>query len=175
MHFPSLPEAVLASLLPLTALAAAPPSQDKYPVNLGIPPAVPGFVVGHMPFWIDTSDSSVNPFGLPRPVSDQSRFPVSTLPASGAPGSSAVSPAYEVDGNSAAFQGVVAITPGTATPAQRSLGFVCISSGPVTLTLADASTLTLTLAASASFQSLPFAVTNVVLGTGTAATFWGLK
>ncbi len=175
MRFPSLRAATLAAALPLAALAAVPPSQERYSVNLGIPPAVPGFVVGHMPFWIDTSDTSVNPFGLPRPVSDQSRFPVSTLPASGAPGSGAATPSYVLDANSAAFQGVVAITPGVPTAAQRSLGFVCTAAGPATLTLADGSALTLSLAASPSFQSLPFAVTNVALGSGTAGSFWGLK
>ena len=170
-----LPTAMLAAMLPFGAQAAAPPSQDRYPINLRVPPAVPGFVVGDMPFWIDTTDTSVNPFGLPRPVSDQSRLPVSTMPASGAPGSGASTPSYVMDANSAAFQGVVAITPGAPTVAQRSLGFVCTAAGPVTLTLADASTLTLSLVASPTFQSLPFAVSNVALGTGTAGTFLGLK
>ncbi len=79
------------------------------------------------------------------------------------------------DINSAAFQGVVAITPGTATTALRSLGFIVTTAGNVTLTLADASTITLPLAASPQFQTLPFAVTNVALGSGTAGTFWNLK
>lgn len=79
------------------------------------------------------------------------------------------------DTNSAAFQGVVAITPGTAVAPQRSLGFVISSSGAVTLTLADASTITLTLPASTAFQTLPFAVTNVALGSGAAGSFWNLK
>lgn len=79
------------------------------------------------------------------------------------------------DANGAAYQGVVAITPGTATPALRSLGYICTTAGNVTLTLADGSTITLGLAVATTFQTLPFAVTNVALGTGTAGTFWNLK
>ena len=152
MRFQLLPAATLAAILPFAAIAAVPPSQERYSVSLGIPPGVPGFVIGHMPFWIDTTDTSVNPFGLPRPVSDQSRLPVSTLPASGAPGSGATTPSYVLDANSAAFQGVITITPGLPTTPQRSLGFVCTTAGPVTLTLADGSTVTLSLAASPSLQ-----------------------
>ena len=175
MRVSTLLAGMLTAAVPLTALAGAPPSLSKYPVNLGLAPGVPDFIPGHMPFWIDTSDTSVNPFGVPRPVSDQSRFPVSSMPAAGSPGSSPALPSYVLDTNSAGFQGVVPITPGSATPPQRSLGFVCTSSGPVTLTLADASTLTIGLAASPAFQSLPFAVMNLTLGAGTAGTFWGLK
>ncbi len=154
---PRLPSAaMLALLLPIAARAAVPPSQASYAVNLGMPPATPTVIVGHMPFWIDTTDSSVNPFGLPRPVSDQSRFPVSTVPATGSPGSGAATPTYVLDANSAAFQGVVAITPGVATPPQRSIGFICTASGAITLTLADTSTVTIGLVASPAFQSLPF-------------------
>ena len=58
--------AMAVAMLPFVARAAVPPSQDRYSVNLGVPPAVPGFIVGQMPFWIDTTDTSVNPFGLPR-------------------------------------------------------------------------------------------------------------
>ena len=80
------------------------------------------------------------------------------------------------DSNSAAFQGVVAITPGTATTALRSLGFIITAAGNVTLTLADNSTLTIPLQTSGgAFQVLPFAVTNVALGSGTAGSFWNLK
>ncbi len=172
----TLPQAaILAAVLPLAAYAGIPPSQEDYAVNLGLPSGTPAAIVGQMPFWIDTSDSSVNPFGLPRPVSDQSRFPVSTMPAAGAPGSVASTPTYVLDANSAAFQGVVGITPGTATSPLRSIGFICTASGQVTLTLADSSTITLGLVASPAFQSLPFAVSNVALGSGTAGTFWGLK
>lgn len=92
--------------------------------------------------------------------------------AQGAAGSAAW-PVTDI--NSAAFQGVVAITPGTATTALRSLGFIVTTAGNVTLTLADSSTITLALAASPQFQTLPFAVTNVALGSGTAGTFWNLK
>jgi hypothetical protein len=79
------------------------------------------------------------------------------------------------DPNNAAFQGVVPITPGTPVNVGRSIGFVITTGGNVTLTLADGSTITLTLTANTALQTLPFAVTNVSLGTGTAGTFWNLQ
>ena len=79
------------------------------------------------------------------------------------------------DSNSAAFQGVVALTPGTAYTPLRSLGFVCTGAGNITLTLADGSTITLGIVASTTLQTLPFAVSQVALGSGTAGTFWNLK
>ena len=80
------------------------------------------------------------------------------------------------DSNSAPFMGVVPITPGTPVLPQRSIGFICTASGNVTLTLADASTLTLPISiGGGAFQLLPFAVTNVTLATGTTGLFWGLK
>lgn len=88
---------------------------------------------------------------------------------------STANPMPTVDANGAAFQGVVTITPGTPVAAARSLGYVCTASGNVTLTLADGSTVTLALQASTSLQTLPFAVTNVTLGSGTAGSFWNLK
>ena len=157
MRVANLLAGMLAAALPTLAQAAGvPPSQDKYAINLRVAPGVPNVVSGQVPFWIDTTDTGVNPFGLPRPVSDQSRLPVA-------------------DPGAAAFGGVVAVTPGVATAAQRSLGFICTSSGSVTLTMADGSVITLGLIASPAFQSLPFAVTNVALGAGTAGSFWGLK
>lgn len=87
---------------------------------------------------------------------------------------SAANPLPTADAANAAFSGVVAITPGVAVAAARSLGFVITTGGTVTLTLSDASTITLTLAASPQLQTLPFAVTNVALGTA-AGTFWNLK
>ena len=79
------------------------------------------------------------------------------------------------DSNSAAFQGVAQITPGTPVTAARALGYLCTGVGNVTLTLADGSTITIPLVASTALQILPFAVTNVALGSGTAGTFWNLK
>lgn len=79
------------------------------------------------------------------------------------------------DTNSAAFGGVVAMTPGTATTALRSVGFVITAAGNVTFTFADGSTITLAEPASTAFTTLPFSVTTVALGTGTAGTFWELK
>ncbi len=153
--------AIGAVLMVAQIKAAAPPSKPGYQINVPVSSYLaPNFVPSQVPMWLDTTTTMTNPdgttFSLPRPVSDQSPLPA-------------------VDANSAAFQGVIAITPGTATTAERSLGFICTTSGTVTLTLADGSTITLGLIASSAFQSLPFAVTNVALGSGTAGTFWGLK
>lgn len=96
--------------------------------------------------------------------------------ASGAPIGVPGNPVATADSNNAGIQGVVAIAPGTATTAQRALGYVCTAAGAVTLTLADASTITVPIAVNGgAFQSMPFAVTNLALGAGTAGTFWGLK
>lgn len=83
------------------------------------------------------------------------------------------SPLPVTDSASAAFQGVIAITPGTPVTAARSLGFVCSTGGTVTLTLADTSTITLTLTQSTSLQTLPLAVVNVALGSA-AGQFWNM-
>ena len=80
-----------------------------------------------------------------------------------------------LDGNSAAFQGCVALTPGTTASAQRSVGFICTTSGNATFTFSDGSIITVPLLANPVFQTLPFAATLVTLGSGTAATFWNLK
>jgi hypothetical protein len=87
---------------------------------------------------------------------------------------SATNPMPVIDINGAAFQGVVPISPGIPVLPARSLGFICTTAGNVTLTLADNSSITLAIPASTSFQSLPFAVTNVVLA-GAAGIFWNLK
>ena len=79
------------------------------------------------------------------------------------------------DSNSAAYQGVVTISSGTATTPLRGLAFLCTAGGNITLTLADSSTMTFPIAASSNLQVLGFAVSNVALGTGTAGTFWGCK
>ncbi len=80
------------------------------------------------------------------------------------------------DTNSAAYQGVVALTPGSATPATpaRGLGFICTAAGTLTLTLANGSTLAVPIAASAAFQTLSFGVTGIALSGGAAGTFWNL-
>ncbi len=80
------------------------------------------------------------------------------------------------DGNSAAWQGVVALTPGSATPATpgRGLCFYCTAAGTLTLTFANASTMAFPIAASSSLQTLDFAVTGVALSGGAAGSFWNL-
>lgn len=80
------------------------------------------------------------------------------------------------DIQSAPFRGVVSITPGTPLQSQRSIGYICTAAGNATFTLLDGSTLTIPLVtAGGAFQTLPFAVTNITLGGGTAGTFWQLK
>lgn len=83
-------------------------------------------------------------------------------------------PVPTIDANGAAFQGVVVITPGTPVAAARSIGYILTTPCTETLTLADASTIALALQVSTSFQSLPFAVTNVS-ASGCIGTFWNLK
>lgn len=80
------------------------------------------------------------------------------------------------DGNSAAWQGVVALTPGSASPATpgRGLGFVCTAPGTLTMTLANGSTMAFPIAASAFLQTLGFAVTGVARSGGAAGAFWSL-
>jgi len=78
------------------------------------------------------------------------------------------------DANNAAFQGVVAMTVGTAYPAQRSIGIVCTAAGNVQLTLSDSSSITVPV--SVGFQTFPFAVTSVAsAGTTATATYYNLK
>ena len=79
------------------------------------------------------------------------------------------------DSNSVAVQGVVPITPGTATTPLRGIAFYCTAAGNITLTLADNSTMTFPIAASPILQTIGFAVGNIALGTGTAGMFWGTK
>ena len=79
------------------------------------------------------------------------------------------------DGNSAVWQGVVPITPGTATTPLRGLVFYCTASGAMTMTLADGSSMTFPIAASTSLETLDFAVAQIALSGGAAGTFWGLK
>lgn len=76
------------------------------------------------------------------------------------------------DASGAAFQGSSVITPGTAMIAGRSFAYVCTGAGNITITLPDASTMTFGIAASTDLQTLPFAVTLLTLGSGTAGTFW---
>jgi len=77
---------------------------------------------------------------------------------------------------SAGYQGAIAITPGIATTPGRAIGFICTAAGSFTLTLADGSTITLPITTTAgAFQVLPFSVSSLALGTGTAGTFWNLK
>lgn len=80
------------------------------------------------------------------------------------------------DTNNATYAGVVSITPGTAVAAQRSLAYVCTGQGTVTLTYADASTMTVTLPANGyPFSEIAGAFTNVALGSATGCTFWNRK
>lgn len=81
-------------------------------------------------------------------------------------------------GDNGAFQGAVAMAPGTTYPAQRSIGIIATQSGNVALTLADGSTIVLPVIGTSTglFQSFPFAVTAVnTSGTTATATYYNLK
>jgi hypothetical protein len=124
---------------------------------------------------------SVSNFPGTQPVSGT--LAVSTLPAlaTGAntigavnQGTAGSSSWLVSDNNSAPFASVVAITPGTAFTAGRSIGYICTTAGNITLTFANSSTITFPIVASASLQTLPFSPVNLALGTGTVASFWNL-
>ncbi len=88
-------------------------------------------------------------------ASDQSTVPVTDL-------------------QSAPFAGAVAMTVGTAYPAQRSVGVLCTVAGNVEFQFPDGSTLTLPVFA--GWQIFPFAVTQIVAaGTTATATYFNLK
>lgn len=78
------------------------------------------------------------------------------------------------DVNSGPYQSATLITPGTPLPPGRAFGFVCTTAGTVTLTLSEGGTITLPIQAQAALQTLPFAVTNLVLGTA-VGSFWNLN
>lgn len=77
------------------------------------------------------------------------------------------------DANSAAFQGVEALTVNAAqsTP-RRSIGCSCTAEGNATFLLADGSSITLPMYV--GWQTFPFAVKQVAAFTGTG-TFFNLK
>ena len=154
----------------------APLTSGKYQVNPASTSAGPQYVPATVGMWLDSSDVTYGAAGRPRPFSAEYPLPVASSPAAGSPGTSAATPNYVSDNQSMAYQGVVPLTPGTGGYAPlRSIGFICTAAGPVTLTLADGSTITIGVTVSPAFQSLPFAVTEVMLGAGTAGTFWNLK
>jgi len=78
------------------------------------------------------------------------------------------------DANNAAFGGAVAMTPDTTYTARRSIGANCTVAGSVSLTFADASTLTVPV--SVGWQTFPFAVTAVnTSGTTATCSYSNLK
>jgi hypothetical protein len=97
--------------------------------------------------------------------------------ANGIPIGSA-NPLPATDSNNAAFQGAVAMTVGTTYTPQRSIGANCTSSGNVSLTLVDNSTIVLPVVgyAGGAWQTFPFAVA-AVNSSGTTATcaYYNLK
>ena len=97
-------------------------------------------------------------------------------PSTGSPCAIGSSPTCLGDTNDSAFGGVVPLTVGTPdTQARRSLGFVCTSSGSLTLLLPDGSSITVPIQGSPYFQTLPFATFEVSAGTATCANIWNLK
>jgi len=77
-------------------------------------------------------------------------------------------------GDDQAFQGAVAMTPGAAQAAQRSIGMACTLSGNVALVFADGSTLAVPV--QVGWSLFPFAVTTVATaGTTAACVYSNLK
>jgi hypothetical protein len=89
----------------------------------------------------------------------------------GSPGGSAWSVS---DPNNAPFANAIAITPGNTFTAGRSIAFVVTVAGNITLTFGSGNTMTFPVVASAALQTLPFAATQLTLGTGTSGNFWNL-
>lgn len=71
------------------------------------------------------------------------------------------------DVNNTGFIGASTITSGTAFTAGRSIGFICTTSGTITVVFQDTSTLTVNVTADPSFQTLPFVATNVTVNSPT--------
>ncbi len=154
---------------------------SKIPISTPVNDASGNTVVAHL--------GMVNVGGVATPVSASNPEPVTVtnfpatqtvagavsvgnLPAIVSTGT----PLPVADAQSAAFQGVASVTPGSTVSPQRSLGYVCTVPGNITITLPDGSTITLPIqTGGGAFQTLPFAVTNLALGSGTAGTFWNLK
>ena len=148
-------------------------------------PFGPGYALAYVPTvslsWLDQSNLTAGPGGTLVPACPGAPLPVQIIGggagggtvAQGAAGSAAWPVA---DGNSAAWQGAVQLTPGSGTPATpgRGLGFICTAAGTLTLTLANSSTMAFPIAASANLQTLGFAVTGVALSGGAAGSFWNL-
>ena len=139
--------------------------------------AMPGAVIN----WLDQTNTTGSPGGTPVPACQGAPLPVQIIGGGGASGTvsqgAAGSAAWPVaDNNSAAYQGVVALTPGSSTPATpaRGLGFICTAAGTLTLALANGSSMAFPIAASPNLQTLGFAVTGVALSGGAAGTFWNL-
>ena len=160
---------------------AASPFEVVTPASTGRGAVVmPGAVVN----WLDQSNLSAGSGGTPVPACQGAPLPVQVV--SGGAGGSTTSTVAQgaagtsawpvADTNSAAFMGVVQLTPGSSTPATpaRGLGFVCTAAGTLTITFANGSTMALPIAASPILQTLSFAVTTVALSNGAAGTFWNL-
>ena len=142
-------------------------------ITTGVPVAVTNGVLSVSPFGGSGSGTSGSSGSSGGSVTSAGTGGTTAQAIQGIPGGV---PMPTADANGAAFGGVIAVPPGTPVTAGRSLGFVCTSAGNVTLTFADSSTLTMGIAtANAAFQTLPFAVIQVTLGTGTSASFWNLK
>lgn len=86
------------------------------------------------------------------------------------------SPLSVNDTQSTAFQGAVPMTVDTSYAAQRSLGALCTATGNISMTLADASMITLPTSIMAGWNVFPFAVTAVnSSGTTATCTYYNLK
>ena len=69
------------------AMAQTPPVQPQYQINLGPSVGLPfQFVPGDVPMWVDTTNTTINPWGLPTPVSVAKPFPVQVVSGGGGGG-----------------------------------------------------------------------------------------
>ncbi len=109
--------AVLAVATP--AYAAAPPSQPAYQINLGIGPSSPSFAYGSVPMWIDTTNTTVSPIGLPRPTSTEYPLPMACITGCGGSGSS--TPTGAAGSPNAAVVSTQGVQGGTPTPVSGSV------------------------------------------------------
>ena len=80
MHLKSLLRRAAVACLAWAVMGAAPPSQPSYRIDLGQAPLGPDVIYPQLGMWIDTTNTGVNSYGQPTPISNQSPMPVSPKP-----------------------------------------------------------------------------------------------
>ena len=132
--------------------------------------------IGGAPGFTSGNPGNVAVTSLPALAAGAATIGGVNIEIGGVAAGTAGNPVVTADANGAAFQGVVALASGgAAVAAARSIGFICTASGTLTLTLADGSSIAVPIVAATNFQTLPFAVTAMVLSGGAAGSFWNLK